>query len=309
MDEREREVTEFNDTVPNQTDTLIFPYGFHCLAFLDILGQRRKLRQLSRLPKDDLETRQLLRETAGVVLRLRDLSRTCFETLQKDTPFTPLLPPYVKQIMREGKESVKTLGFSDSFIMWVPFGGDEKQVRSIIGVYSCMAACCLLQLTALCEGRPIRGGIEVGPALELSDEVIYGPVLEKAHFSESVLADYPRIVVGDELLKYLEATGPRTRATPLGPTIESLASHARRLVTQDSDGLWMLDFLGEQVSELSEANVRQKLFAMAQNYIDQQKQIAYDDQDYKHLSRYFRLGAYFEERAAGWNRSDVISPA
>jgi hypothetical protein len=302
-------VTESNDNVSHPAETSVFRYGFHCLAYLDILGQRRKLRQFSRLPKDDPETRQLLRETAGVVLRLRQLSRTCFETLQKDSPFTPLLPPYVQQIMKEGKESVKTLGFSDSFIMWVPFGGDEKQVRSIIGVYSCMAACCLLQLMALCEGRPIRGGIEVGPALELNDAEVYGPVLEKAHFIESLLADYPRIVVGDELLKYLEVTGPRARTTLLGPTIESLATDARRLVTQDSDGLWMLDFLGERVSELSEAVVRQKLFAMAQNYIDQQKQVAYDDQDHKHLSRYFRLGAYFEERAAGWNGSDVISPA
>ena len=99
------------------------------------------------------------------------------------------------------------------------------------------------------------------------------------------------------------------RATPLGPTIEALASHARRLVTQDSDGLWMLDFLGERVSELSKAEVRQRLFAMAQNYIDEQKQIGYDTQDYQHLSRYFRLGAYFEERAARWNESDVSSPA
>ncbi|MGA7791769.1 MAG: hypothetical protein WCA19_01940 [Candidatus Acidiferrales bacterium] len=300
---------EFNDTVSDQTETPSFPYGFHCLAYLDILGQRRKLRQLSRIPKDDPETVRLLRETAGAVLRLRDLAHTCFETLQKVTPFAASLPPDVQQRIREGKESVKTLGFSDSFIMWVPFGGDEKQVRSIIGVYSCLAACCLLQLTALCEGRPIRGGIEVGPGLELSDAEVYGPVLEKAHFIESTLADYPRIVVGEELLKYLDVVGPRMRATPLGPTIEALASHARRLVTQDSDGLWMLDFLGERVSELSKAEVRQRLFAMAQNYIDEQKQIGYDTQDYQHLSRYFRLGAYFEERAARWNESDVSSPA
>ena len=115
------------------------------------------------------------------------------------------------------------------------------------------------------------------------------------------MADYPRIVIGDELLKYLDVVGTRARTTPFGPNIESLAFHAGRLVTQDSDGLWMLDFLGEQMAGLSETGVRQHLFAMAQNYIDEQKQIAYDGQDYKHLSRYFRLGAYFEERAAGWN--------
>jgi hypothetical protein len=171
-----------------------------------------------------------------------------------------------------------------------------------------MATCCLLTLTALCECQPIRGGIEVGPGLELSDEEVYGSVLEKAHFIESKLADYPRIVVGDELLKYLEVIGPRTRGTPFGPTIESLASRAKQLVTQDGDGLWMLDFLGERAAELSKTEERQKLFALAQDYIDEQKRIAYDGQDYKHLSRYFKLGAYFEERAAGWNGSDVRPP-
>ena len=99
-------------------------YGFHCLAYLDILGQRRKLRQFSSQPKDDAETQQLLKETAGAVIRLRELSHTCLDTLGQDTPDIPLLPPDLHEIVRQGRQSIKTLGFSDSFIMWIPFGGD-----------------------------------------------------------------------------------------------------------------------------------------------------------------------------------------
>ena len=290
----------------DQSDNRV--YGFHCLAYLDILGQRRQLRKFSRIPKDDPETRQLLKDTAGVVIRLRERAHACFETLQRDTQYAAVLPSDLYQRLREGKESVKTQNFSDSLVMWVSLSGDVEQLRSIIGVYGCMATCCLLHLASICEDHPIRGGIEIGPGLELSDTEVYGAVLEKAHFIESTLADYPRIVVGDELLKYLDVAGSRARSTPLGTLIESLASQARGLITQDSDGMWMLDFLGERVAGLSKTDIRQKLFTGAQSYIDGQKQIAYDTQDYKHLSRYFRLGAYFEGRADTWNAEKVNSP-
>jgi len=115
------------------------------------------------------------------------------------------------------------------------------------------------------------------------------------------VADYPRIVVGEELLKYLEVTGPRVRGTEFGQLVESIASHVRRFIKQDGDGMWMLDFLGENLVGNPEIENRRILFTRAKKYIEDQQGLAYDQQDYKHLSRYFRLGSYFETRAKGWN--------
>ena len=48
-------------------------------------------------------------------------------------------------------------------------------------------------------GRPLRGGIDVGLGLEITADEVYGPALERAHYLESRLADYPCVLVGDEL--------------------------------------------------------------------------------------------------------------
>src|ERR1700674_1836144 len=126
-----------------------FHYGFHCVAFLDILGQRRKLRQLPSLPKRDEETTKLLAETAGNVLRLRQHLSDCFEEFRKPTPFLAVLPKDAQTRILDARHAVNYRGFSDSIIMTISFQGDEEQCAPMIGVLGCMAACCMLHLLAL----------------------------------------------------------------------------------------------------------------------------------------------------------------
>src|SRR5712692_11190535 len=94
-------------TQPDRT----FHYGFHCVAFLDILGQRRKLRQLPRLPKQDEETRKLLAETAGYVLRLRRHLSDTFEEYRKPTPLLASLPDDAQARILAARGSVQYRGF------------------------------------------------------------------------------------------------------------------------------------------------------------------------------------------------------
>lgn len=51
--------------------------------------------------------------------------------------------------------------------------------------------------------KAFRAGVEVGLGTELDNGEIYGPVLYKAYELESKVAEYPRIVVGKELINYL----------------------------------------------------------------------------------------------------------
>src|SRR5437588_2475067 len=121
-----------------------FHYGFYCVAFLDILGQRRKLRQLPRVPRNDEETRKLLAETPGYVLRLRKHLSDCFEGFRKPTPVLAKLPAEVQKRILDARHAVKYRGFSDSIIMTISFKGDDEQCAPMIGVYGCIAACCML---------------------------------------------------------------------------------------------------------------------------------------------------------------------
>jgi hypothetical protein len=53
------------------------------------------------------------------------------------------------------------------------------------------------------QGWPIRGGIELGLAMDIDNDDIYGPALARAYTLESKVAQYPRIVIGEELILYL----------------------------------------------------------------------------------------------------------
>lgn len=116
--------------------------------------------------------------------------------------------------------------------MDISFLGDVEQFGPAIGVYGCFNACCMLHLLALSLKRPIRGGIDVGLGIDLTDDEVYGPVLERAHFLESKVADYPRIVLGDDLTAYLdELEHQKVALTNLGFLAPHFASLSKQLIT------------------------------------------------------------------------------
>lgn len=133
--------------------------------------------------------------------------------------------------------------------MEISFWGDAEQLAPMAGVYSCIGACSGLHTEALASKNPLRGGISVGAGLDLTDDEIYGPVSVEVHDIESVLADYPRIVVGEELLKYLSQIESTAPPTPAGRIAQKLAARCKRMITVDSDGFPMLDFLGDEIAQ------------------------------------------------------------
>ena len=72
------------------------------------------------------------------------------------------------------------------------------------GVYSALTSAASSFLTMLAQGQAIRGGIDVGIAVELSEQEIYGSALSRAYELESNTAHYPRIVLWEELVKYIQ---------------------------------------------------------------------------------------------------------
>src|SRR5207244_7206404 len=74
---------------------------------------------------------------------------------------------------------------------------------SVVTVFSALSAACVVMLTALANKHPLRGGIDVGLAAEIGPGEIYGTALERAYLLEDRVAKYPRLVIGDELWRYL----------------------------------------------------------------------------------------------------------
>jgi hypothetical protein len=263
-----------------------FRHGYYCIAFLDILGQRRILRELAHLSLKDEEARKLVIETSGYVLGLRKQLDQAFEGLRQLTPILDSIPPEPRKRIEAAKNIVKYRGFSDSLIMSVKFEGDAEQFGPMTGIFGCLSACSILHLIALAGKRPIRGGIDVGYGLNLTEEETYGPVLESAHFLESQIADYPRIVVGKGLPRYLDTVEREAPATPFGNAARQLATRCKTYLVKDSDGVEMLDVLGF-VASFGESERHLPLFQQATEYIREQYQHGIDTDDHKHESRYF----------------------
>jgi hypothetical protein len=276
-------------------------YGWYCLAFLDVLGQSAAIRKLLSAAHDEAQLKEALSKTAGYILGLRQQIDEFFKGARAIEAHVLGLPPEVQARITQANDAVKYSGFSDSFVMAICFEGDQDQFVPMNGVYRCLVACCMLQLVALCSKGPIRGGIEVEHAYNLTEKEVYGPVLHRAYYLESRIADYPRILIGDGMLRYLDTVEGHPATTLLGKISKQLASKAKQLIVFDNDGFPMLHFLGKPMFDLWSPEKRQSIFAKAHDYVEEKKQTAKSTEDHKLLSRYHRLCSYFDSHAAMWN--------
>jgi hypothetical protein len=99
-------------------ETKHYRLGHHLVAFLDVLGQRAKFRQL-RIPTNtvqEAEIREVLRQTAGFVVALRQVFQRQFEAFEAGSP---RMRAHTKEPLRPN-----FVGFSDSFVTSVPLRND-----------------------------------------------------------------------------------------------------------------------------------------------------------------------------------------
>jgi hypothetical protein len=282
-----------------------YQYGYYIIGFVDVLGQREKLRQLRRLPKDDVDrenTIAILKETAGYVMQLREILAKYFQQLLTPGPLLAELPPGVQEQFKAARTAPHYRGFSDSLVMTGALASDkDENMKAMTAVYGTIAACSMLPFIALSIGRPVRGGIDVGLGLEITPDEVYGPALERAHYLESRLADYPCVLVGDELWNYLSWVEAQVATVPIGRVAVALASKSKEFITTDADGRRMLDFLGQRIVENIPANDRLELMKRVADYIGEQEQTAQAKKNEKFISRYRKLRAYYDSRSALWS--------
>ena len=105
---------------------------------------------------------------------------------------------------------------------------DQKKASTqIIGITNLMKE---IQFHALMFfGFLIRGGVTIGE-LSIDSTVVWGTGLIDAHNIESNLANYPRIIFSNKLLKKYDSCEQKT-----------LNLYA--LLEQDFDGLWFVDYI------------------------------------------------------------------
>ena len=277
--------------------------GHHLVAFLDVLGQRERFKQLqlAKTPEEDAEVAEVLRQTAGFVLELRQTFADQFASFESGLS---ALKQHTSEPIRP-----KFVGFSDSFVTSVPLRGECSSLASITTVFSSLTASAVVMVTALASRHPLRGGIDVGLATEIAPGEIYGTALERAYVLESKGAEYPRILIGDELWKYLNVARAHflAQTTPEAKAVTSIVDRILQLIAVDTDGKRILDYLGPVLSELqySGSSFASGMIQPLYTFVIAEQQRITASGDPKLIARYGALRGYVESRLPLWGLQPV----
>lgn len=282
-----------------------FLFQHYLVVFLDILGQKEALRKIKDLPNSEAEQDYflgLIKDSFGKVLRLRDHFNHLMQGFKNQIPDITLVPPEFREQFQLSTKApdVSFYSLSDAMVIAVPLINDNENCTAMNGVYEALMATSGIALMYLSIGVPIRAGIDVGIAAQIDKQEIYGPALERAYFLESHLAEYPRCLVGMELLSYLKYVEKQDATSTLGIIAKNMAQYCREMLVQDTDGRIMLDFLGKKVKESSKEAIDKEIVQRAWDYVNTQFEnyFAQDNEIIK--SRYFRLLRYFKSRKSIW---------
>lgn len=281
----------------------------HLVAFFDVLGQSSKLGQL-KLPASDAEKAevvQVLKSTVGVVLGVRRMFKDFFDACDGPTDFAKALSPSERELLVNATNAkVVYRGISDSFIVTVCLAEAGLPPAPVNGIYRAFVAAAGMWLLALSIGHPIRGGIDVGVAIDIDDDEIYGPVLDNAYRLESRVAGGPRIAIGDGCVDYLRFVQARPQTDVHVKVASAVASWCLSMLRRDQDGVVTLDPLGDRMLEISkasaetpDANIGTRV-GPAHDVVRRQIADAQGRGDTKLFSRYQQLLEYFDERASHW---------
>ena len=162
-------------------------------------------------------------------------------------------------------------------------------------------------LMMLSGGHAIRGGIDIGIGIELSDGDVYGAALAKAYELESKTARYPRIVIGDDLFNYILKYAKQNNDV-FGLTNDKTAYDCTRLIGIDDDGLPFLDYLGEGFKQdIAKDRLDPAIIEKAYDFIMEESAKWQNTKNSKLAFRYALLRNYFEHRMPIGARTNFFS--
>lgn len=223
----------------------------YCMSFIDLLGQRDALRGQGLLPiikseTDDSAFQDILRDTVGPILRLqRDVDAIVDAAVaNQDSPLRMSLTEEERAVYDEMQlKRVKTQYWSDGFIRFVCLGDQAIKcpLNGITEIFQFTGNFCLL---GLAQRHPVRGAIDLAWGVDLPASGLYGPVVANSYELESEVAQYPRIVVGQRVVEFLEAHRANTGADPFTRVNRNFAKLCLAMLVQDIDGHWIVHYLG-----------------------------------------------------------------
>jgi len=269
----------------------------YCISFIDLLGQRAEYKGEGLLPQAESEMiifKEKIRRTITPIYDLQKSATTIIEAaLNHKGTFREHLSGPDQQIYNDMREIVvNQQRWSDGLVYFVSLRKDSTKSPSG-GIFHLLGAVGCLCLLGLCRARPLRGSVEVAWGVELHPGEIYGAAVANAYEFESKIAQYPRIVVGERVLKYLEATVAQATTDKLSEFNRRLAEICLSFFRIDFDGYYILDYLGDGFRENITKAKHDQLSKAAFQFVVEQLNHWNKLNDEKLAVRYGHLYDYF----------------
>lgn len=282
-----------------------YQVGYYVVCVIDVLGQKEKLALWSRLPLDGSLTPDLLwglKKTAGVVIGFAEVFERYFATVAECTMpdiQAKASPQERTKHARFRSCDLRTQQFSDTFVFYAPLANEHGDL-SPVAIHRMIGACSTALLTSLAAMVPVRGGITIGTGLELKESNFYGPALAEAHFLESRVAEYPRVVASPQVIRFLDDLIHATGADEITRMMGELAKDCRKQFVLDVENIWMVDFLNLDIPPSGSADAIRSAILWSKAFVESEANRFREQGTQKLADRYDKLKSYFDSRMSRW---------
>ncbi len=267
------------------------------VAFIDILGQKREMGKCGPLSENQEEAKALAIRFYRKIRNLQDWFND-FHKYSKQEPDLSQVPERFRDEFRAGmKTEIKFQRFSDGIMSYVPLS-TELVTTPLNGIYGLLATCGSICLMSLAHAQPIRAGIELSWAVESKSDFgdeLYGCAVACAYALESEVAKYPRMVVGKELIEYLQQMQKIQIRSKLDEVARSMSDLCLSILSRDKDGQWIVDYLNPHFRNAN-PEIIDEYRKQAFEFINDQIRLFSENKEEELMRRYQMLRDYFNGR-------------
>jgi hypothetical protein len=241
----------------------------YAVAFIDLLGQRAAMPE-RHLPPNKEEAIAIVKKSVGRIVSTQKLFESFYNSYASSRSIYSKLPQSIQSSVPDmAPGQLKWQYFSDGLVVYVPLGSGlvASPVNSLLGL---LLASGMLCLTGLAGRSPIRAGIDAAWAVEYRPNELYGSAVAYAYKLESEIAQWPRVVVGEGLVGYLQHYATDGDNETSSQFRRAIAALCLELLAKDIDDNIIVDYLGQGYRKVTKGALDKSAVENAQSYVEDQ---------------------------------------
>ena len=181
----------------------------YCISFVDILGQRDEYKGEGFLPQSKNEIEFFLNKIKKTINPIYTLQKDSSKYWERALSYKGTLKNTLSEAQQKQYDQIREIKvnqqrWSDGMVFFVALN-QENVKCPITGVFYILGVVGGLCFVGLSRKHPIRGSLDISWGVELHPGELYGAAVANAYEIESKVAQYPRIVIGERVVDYLNS--------------------------------------------------------------------------------------------------------